>query len=66
MPISGKRLPEAHHGGGPNKKIVIFKHTLSNVQEGKDLMPFSKKIDEAMDFIDQIFAVDQPTKDIKK
>jgi hypothetical protein len=33
----------------------MFKHSLSTVQEGEDVMPFSNKMDEALNFIEYAF-----------
>ena len=39
------------------KNFVVKKHNLSSVQEGEDLMPFSKKMDQALMFIDEALIV---------
>ena len=36
----------------PEKKFVLFKHTLSNVKDSDNLDPFSLKIENALHFID--------------
>lgn len=38
------------------KIIVVQKHNLSTVQESEDMMPFAKKMDSALNFIDEAFS----------
>lgn len=38
------------------KNLIVKKHNLSTVQEGEDLLPFSKKMDTALLFIGEVLA----------
>lgn len=39
----------------PSKKFVLVKQSLSTVQDGEDKLPFSNKMDAALNFIEDVF-----------